>query len=337
MKAIRIHAHGGPEVLRLDDVPAPVAKPGEVLVRVKAAGINFIDIYQRKGIYPLTLPYTPGSEGVGIVETAGGGFTVGDRVLWVNQAGSYAESLAVATDRLVKVPAKLSDAAAVAAGLQALTAQFLCESTYAVKAGDDVLIHAGAGGVGLLLIQMAKLKGARVFTTVSSPAKAKLARDAGADEVILYTESDFAAAVKDKTGGKGVHVVYDSVGQATAMGSLSVVRPLGMLVLFGQSSGVVPPIDPLLLMRLIRHGMASAGRYLRLQVRLPDSPGSLAGLLGRLATTDANVLEVEHVRTGPQIPVNDVEIALWLETRGQDHCDQVVADLATAGYNPQVA
>src|SRR5688572_29626174 len=249
MKAIRIHAHGGPEVLQLDDVPAPSPKAGEVLVGVKAAGVNFIDIYQRKGIYPLTLPYTPGSEGVGVVETAGGGFAVGDRVLWVNQAGSYAEKLSVATDRLVKVPAGLSDAAAVAAGLQALTAQFLCESTYAVKAGDDVLIHAGAGGVGLLLIQMAKLKGARVFTTVSTAAKAKLAGEAGADEVILYTETDFVAAVKEKTGGKGVHVAYDSVGQATALGSLSVVRPLGMLVLFGQSSGVVPPIDPLLLMR----------------------------------------------------------------------------------------
>ena len=249
MKAIRIHAHGGPEVLQLDEVPVPVPKAGEVLVRVKAAGINFIDIYQRKGIYPLTLPYTPGSEGVGIVESAGGGFVAGDRVLWVNQAGSYADKLSVATDRLVKVPAALGDAAAVAAGLQALTAQFLCESTYAVKAGDDVLIHAGAGGVGLLLIQLAKLKGARVFTTVSTAAKAKLAREAGADEVILYTEADFVAAVKDKTGGKGVHVAYDSVGQATALGSLSVVRPLGMLVLFGQSSGVVPPIDPLLLMR----------------------------------------------------------------------------------------
>jgi len=249
MKAIRIHAHGGPEVLQLDEVPAPTPKAGEVLVRVKAAGVNFIDIYQRKGIYPLTLPFTPGSEGVGIVETAGGGFAAGDRVLWVNQAGAYAEKLSVAPDRLVKVPAGLSDAAAVAAGLQALTAQFLCESTYAVKPGDDVLIHAGAGGVGLLLIQMAKQKGARVFTTVSTAAKAKLAREAGADEVILYTESDFVAAVKDRTGGKGVHVAYDSVGQATALGSLSVVRPLGMLVLFGQSSGVVPPIDPLLLMR----------------------------------------------------------------------------------------
>ena len=249
MKAIRIHAHGGPEVLQLDDVPAPTPKAGEVFVRVKAAGVNFIDIYQRKGLYPVALPYTPGSEGAGVVETAGGGFAAGDRVLWATQAGSYCEQLAIPADKLVRIPPGLGDTDAVAAGLQAFTAQFLCESTYAVKAGDDVLVHAGAGGVGLLLIQMLKLKGARVFTTVSTPDKAKLAAAAGADETILYTQTDFAAIVKEKTGGKGVHVAYDSVGQATALGSLSVVRPLGMLVLFGQSSGVVPPIDPLALMR----------------------------------------------------------------------------------------
>lgn len=249
MKAVRLHAHGGPEVLQLDEVPAPAPKTGEALVRVKAAGVNFIDIYQRKGLYPVTLPYTPGSEGVGVVEQAAGGFAAGDRVLWATFPGSYAEMLTVPADKLVKVPAGVSDTDAVAAGLQAMTAQFLCESTYAVKAGEDVLVHAGAGGVGLLLIQMLKLKGARVFTTVSTSEKAKLARDAGADETILYSQTDFAAVVKEKTGGKGVHVVYDSVGQATALGSLSVVRPLGMLVLFGQSSGVVPPIDPLALMR----------------------------------------------------------------------------------------
>lgn len=249
MKAIRIQSHGGPEALQLDDVPAPVPNAGEVLVRVRAAGVNFIDIYQRKGIYPLTLPFVPGSEGVGVVETPGGGFTVGQRVLWVAQPGSYAEQLAVPADKLVPVPEELGDAEAVAAGLQALTAQFLCESTYRVRPGDDVLVHAGAGGVGLLLIQMLKLKGARVFTTVSTPEKAARARAAGADETILYTQADFVAAVKAATGGKGVHVVYDSVGQATATGSLAVVRPLGMLVLFGQSSGVVPPIDPLALMR----------------------------------------------------------------------------------------
>jgi NADPH2:quinone reductase len=249
MKAIRLHAHGGPEVLQPDEVPVPVPQAGEVLVRVKAAGVNFIDIYQRKGLYPVTLPYTPGSEGVGIVETPGGGFVAGDRVLWVTQPGSYCEAMALPASRLIKVPEKLSDTEAVAAGLQALTAQFLCESTYAVKAGDDVLVHAGAGGVGLLLIQMLKHKGARVFTTVSTSEKAKLARAAGADETILYTQADFAAVVKQLTDGKGVHVVYDSVGQATAAGSLSVVRPLGMLVLFGQSSGVVPAIDPLALMR----------------------------------------------------------------------------------------
>jgi len=249
MKAIRIHAHGGPEVLQLDEVPVPAPKAGEVLVRVKAAGVNFIDIYQRKGIYPLALPFTPGSEGAGVVEQAGGGFAAGERVLWATHPGSYGEFLCIPADKLVRIPAGLSDTDAVAAGLQAFTAQFLCESTYAVKAGEDVLVHAGAGGVGLLLIQMLKLKGARVFTTVSTPEKAKLARGAGADEVILYTQTDFAAVVKEKTGGKGVHVAYDSVGQATALGSLSAVRPLGMLVLFGQSSGVVPPIDPLLLMR----------------------------------------------------------------------------------------
>ncbi len=249
MRSIRLHAHGGPEVLQLDEVPAPVPKAGEVLVRVKAAGVNFIDIYQRKGLYPVALPYTPGSEGAGVVEQAGEGFAAGDRVLWATHPGGYCELLAVPAAKLVRIPAGLGDTEAVAAGLQALTAQFLCESTYAVKKGDDVLVHAGAGGVGLLLIQMLKLKGARVFTTVSTPDKAKLARGAGADETILYTQTDFAAVVKERTGGKGVHVAYDSVGQATALGSLSVVRPLGMLVLFGQSSGVVPPIDPLALMR----------------------------------------------------------------------------------------
>lgn len=249
MKAIRLHAHGGPEVLQVDEVPVPTPKPGEVLVRVKAAGVNFIDIYQRKGLYPVTLPYTPGSEGVGVVEQAAGGFAAGDRVLWATYSGSYCEFLTIPADKLVKVPAGLSDHDALGAGLQALTAQFLCESTYAVKAGDDVLVHAGAGGVGLLLIQMLKLKGARVVTTVSTAEKAKLAREAGADEAILYTQTDFVAAVKQATGGKGVHVAYDSVGQTTAMGSLSVLRPRGMLVLFGQSSGVVPAIDPLALLR----------------------------------------------------------------------------------------
>jgi NADPH2:quinone reductase len=249
MRAIRFHTTGGPEVLRLEEVAPPTPKPGEVLVRVKAAGVNFVDIYQRKGIYPLALPCMPGCEGVGVVEAAGGGFAAGDRVLWVAQPGSYSEIVAVAADKLVKVPDGLGDAEAVAAGLQALTAQFLCETTYAVKSGDTALVHAGAGGVGLLLIQILKLKGARVFTTVSTAEKAQRARAAGADEVILYTETDFAAVIKDKTGGKGVHVVYDSVGQATAAGSLSVVRPLGTLVYFGQSSGVVPPIDPLALMR----------------------------------------------------------------------------------------
>lgn len=236
-------------MLQLDDIAAPVPKADEVLVRVTAAGVNFIDIYQRMGLYPVPLPAGCGLEGVGVVEKAGGGFAAGQRVFWLMQAGAYAELAAVPAWKLVALPDTLGDDEALAAGLQALTAQVLCESTYAVKHGDEVLVHAGAGGVGLLLIQLLKAKGARVFTTVSTPEKAALTKEAGADEAILYTKEDFVAAVKAATGGKGVHVVYDSVGRSTWEGSLSLVRPLGMLVLFGQSSGVVPPIDPLMLTR----------------------------------------------------------------------------------------
>ena len=249
MQAIRLHTHGGPEVLRLEDVPAPVPQAGEVLVRVAAAGINFIDTYQRAGLYPVTLPCVPGSEGVGVVAQDAGEFKAGERVLWVAQPGSYAEQVAVPAGKLVRVPDGLGDTDAVAAGLQALTAQFLADSIGDVQAGDATLVHAGAGGVGLLLIQLLKRRGARVLTTVSTAEKAALARAAGADEVILYTQADFVAAVKAATDGKGVKVAYDSVGKTTALGSLSVVRLLGTLVLYGQSSGVVPPIDPLALMR----------------------------------------------------------------------------------------
>jgi NADPH2:quinone reductase len=249
MKAIRFHAHGGPEVLHLEDVPMPQPKDGEALVRVTAAGVNYADIYQRTGITAVSLPHIPGLEGVGIIERPGGGVPQGQRVLWTPHPGAYAEFVAVPAWKLVPVPDDLDDAHALAAGMQALTAQFLTETTYPVKAGDDVLVHAGAGGVGLLLIQLLKHKGARVFTTVSTEEKAALVRDAGADEAILYTQTDFVSVVKAATGGKGVHVAYDSVGRTTSAGSLSLVRPLGTLVCFGQSSGVVPPIDPLALMK----------------------------------------------------------------------------------------
>lgn len=249
MKAIRIAAHGGPEVLQLTDLPVPTPKPGETLVRVTAAGLNFMDLYQRSGVMPMALPFTAGIEGLGVVEQSDGALAPGTRVMWPSHPGAFAEFACVPTWKLIPVPAGLDDATAVAACLQGLTAQFLTESTYAVKRDDDVLVHAGAGGVGQLLIQVLKHKGARVFTTVSTEAKAAIARAAGADVVIRYTDEDFVAVVREHTRGRGVQVAYDSVGLTTHAGSLSLVRPLGTLVLFGQSSGVVPPIDPLLLMR----------------------------------------------------------------------------------------
>jgi NADPH2:quinone reductase len=249
MKAIRFHSHGGPEVLRLDDIPEPVSQPGEALVRVRTAGVNYADIYQRTGVTPTALPHIGGLESIGVVETSAGGLPAGTRVMWTPHPGAYAEFVAVPVWKLVVVPVALEDHLALAACMQGMTAQFLCETTYPVRTGDDVLVHAGAGGVGLLLIQLLKHKGAHVIATVSTPEKAASARVAGADEVILYTETDFVAAVKAATGGKGVQVAYDSVGLATYQGSLALLRPLGSLVLFGQSSGVVPPIDPLALMR----------------------------------------------------------------------------------------
>ena len=247
MKAIRFHSYGGPDVLQLDEIPMPTAKPGESLVRVVAAGVNYLDVYQRTGLYPNALPFGPGSEGVGVVEIGSATFKAGTRVAWAQNVGSYAQFAAIPDWKLIPVPDAIDDRTAAAVLLQGITAQLLCETTYAAKAGDIALVHAGAGGVGLLLIQLLKSKGVSVLTTVSTPVKAALAKEAGADDAILYTETDFAAAVNAATGGKGVHVVYDSVGKTTWAGSLSVLRPLGTLALFGQSSGAVPPIDPLAL------------------------------------------------------------------------------------------
>ena len=249
MKAIRIHAHGGPEVLQLDEVPIPNIESGEVLVRVHAAGVNFLDVYQRTGLYKAVLPFTPGMEGAGVIEKAGSetSFKPGTRVAWTQHPGAYAEFAAVPSWKVVALPDGVDDRSGAATLLQGMTAQYLCETTYPAKSGQAALVHAGAGGVGLLLIQLLKQKGAKVYTTVSTQEKADLAREAGADETILYTKTDFVEAVKRFTDGKGVHVVYDSVGKTTYEGSLNVLRPLGMLVLFGQSSGPVPPIDPLVL------------------------------------------------------------------------------------------
>ena len=246
MKAIQIHETGGPEVLRLAEVPIPQPGAGQVLIRVEAAGVNFIEIYFRKGVYKAALPLTPGSEAAGTVEVLGPGVTginAGDRVASVSVLGSYAEYALVPAALLVKVPVGLTPEQAAAAMLQGMTAHYLSHSTFPLKAGDTALVHAGAGGVGLLLTQMASRLGARVIATVSTPAKAELSRAAGAAEVILYTEQDFEAEVKRLTGGKGVGVVYDSVGKTTFEGSLNCLRLRGLLVLFGASSGPVPPFD----------------------------------------------------------------------------------------------
>jgi NADPH2:quinone reductase len=245
MQAIQILATGGPEVLTLRDLPTPAPGPGEALVRLEASGVNFIDIYFREGRYPATLPYTPGQEAAGTVIALGDGVTtvkVGDRVAWCGVPGTYAQLAVAPADRLVHIPDAVSFQEAAGAMLQGMTAHYLAHSTYSIRSGDEVLIHAGAGGVGLLLTQMAKSLGARVFTTVSSEEKAALSRAAGADEVILYTLEDFAAKIK-KQSAKGLHAVYDSVGKSTFDKSLEVLRPRGTLVLFGGSSGAVPPFD----------------------------------------------------------------------------------------------
>jgi NADPH2:quinone reductase len=246
MKAIQIHETGGPEVLKLAELPIPQPGPGQVLIRVEAVGVNFIEIYFRKGTYKAALPFTPGSEAAGTVEELGPGvtgFAAGDAVASVSVLGSYAEYALVPAASLVKVPAGLSMQQAAAALLQGMTAHYLSHSTYPLKAGDTALIHAGAGGVGLLLTQMASSLGARVITTVSTAAKAKLSLEAGAADVILYMEKDFVEEVKRLTGGKGVDVVYDSVGRTSFEGSLNCLRPRGLLALFGASSGPVPPFD----------------------------------------------------------------------------------------------
>jgi NADPH:quinone reductase len=246
MKAIQIRETGGPEVLEPAELSIPVPGPGQVLIRIEAIGVNFIEIYFRKGTYKAALPLIPGSEAAGTVEELGSGvngFKPGDLVASVSVLGSYAEYALVPAAQLVKVPAALSPEKAAAAMLQGMTAHYLAYSTYPLKAGETALVHAGAGGVGLLLTQIAKRIGARVITTVSSEAKAELSREAGASDVILYTEQDFEAEVKRLTNGKGVDVVYDSVGKTTFEKSLNCLRPRGLVALFGGSSGPVPPFD----------------------------------------------------------------------------------------------
>jgi NADPH2:quinone reductase len=246
MRAIQVSQTGGPEVLTLVDVPVPTQKPNEALVEIKSSGVNFIDVYFREGRYPAPLPFINGQEAAGIVKEVGAdvsGVIVGDRVAYTNSLGSYAEYAAVPAARLVKIPDGLSFEQGAAAMLQGMTAHYLLNSTYKLQSGETALIHAAAGGVGRLLVQMAKKIGARVIATAGTVEKAHLARDAGADECIIYTQADFETETKRLTDGKGVHVVYDGVGKATFDKDLEVLRPRGYLVLFGGSSGAVPPFD----------------------------------------------------------------------------------------------
>jgi NADPH2:quinone reductase len=246
MKAIQITQTGGPEVLTLAELPIPSPKAAEVLVKVHASGVNFIDIYYREGRYKAELPFIDGQEAAGVVEAVGEGvegFAVGDSVAWCNVLGTYAEYALAPAGRLVKLPARLEHKLAAAVMLQGMTAHYLAYSTYPLKAGDTALVHAAAGGVGLLLTQMAAQIGARVIATVSTEEKAALAREAGAAEIILYTQADFETETLRLTEGRGVDVVYDSVGKTTFEKSLNVLRPRGLMALFGASSGAVPPFD----------------------------------------------------------------------------------------------
>ena len=246
-RAIVVREPGGPEVLRPAEVPVPDPAPGQVVVEVAAAGVNFIDVYQRSGAYPVPPPFVPGLEGAGTVLATApdvSGVAVGDRVAWVNQPGGYAQHVAVPAAATVPVPAGVSAETAAAALLQGMTAHYLVHDTYPVRPGDTVLVHAAAGGMGRMLTQLARRRGARVVGTVSSAAKEEIARAAGADEVVLYDHADVAADVRALTGGEGVAAVYDGVGAPTFDASLAALRPRGTLALYGQSGGAVPPFDP---------------------------------------------------------------------------------------------
>jgi NADPH2:quinone reductase len=295
MQAIRIHQPGGPEVMELEQLPTPTPGSGQAVVKVEAAGVNFIDIYQRSGLYKMPLPYGMGLEGAGTVTAVGPDVSqvqVGDRVAWTGCPGSYATEALLPADQLVEMPARLGFREAGAAMLQGMTAHYLSHSTYPVQAGETCLIHAAAGGVGLLLVQMARMRGARVLATTGSEEKASLARAAGADEVMLYNEQDFEPAVKRLTDGKGVDVVYDGVGQATFDRSLNCLKPRGMMVLFGAASGPVPPFE---LQRLAAGGSLyitrpTLGSYIASRQELEQRAGDVLGWIadGKLK------LRVEH-------------------------------------------
>jgi NADPH2:quinone reductase len=296
MKAIQVQQVGGPDVMQLAEVPVPEPKPDEAAVKIVASGVNFIDVYYREGRYKAAIPFIPGQEAAGEVVAVGRevtGVRIGDRVAYTMVMGSYAEYAAVAADRLVKIPDGVDYKQAASVMLQGMTAHYLSHSTYPLKKGETALVHAAAGGVGLLLTQMAHNIGARVIATVSTEEKAKLAREAGADEVILYTQVDFEAETKRLTDGKGVDVVYDSVGKTTFEKGLNVLRPRGYMVLFGGSSGAVPPID---LIQLSQKGSLfvtrpSLGAYVATREELEYRADAVFGMIaaGKLK------LRIEHL------------------------------------------
>ena len=292
MKAILISQTGGPEVLAYSDVATPKPKNNEALVKIAAAGVNFIDVYFREGRYPAKLPFVPGQEGAGTVSEVGSDvrdLKPGDRVAYTGVLGSYAEYATVTADRLVKIPEPMNEQQAAAAMLQGMTAHYLAHDTFPLKKGDTCLIHAAAGGVGQLLVQMAHQIGARVIGTVSTEEKAALAREAGADEVILYTQQYFETETKRLTSGRGVDVVYDSVGKTTFEKGLNLLRPRGMMVLFGGSSGAVPPFD---LIQLSQKGSLYVTRptlahYIASRTELEQRAQAVLGMIaqGRLKIT----------------------------------------------------
>jgi NADPH:quinone reductase len=296
MKGIQIKQTGGPEVMEVADLPVPQPKSNEAVVKIKAAGVNFIDVYNREGRYKAPLPLVLGQEAAGVVLAVGSDvheLAVGDPVAYTSVLGSYAEYAAVPADRLVKIPAGVSERDAAAAMLQGMTAHYLAYDTHPLKKGETALIHAAAGGVGLLLVQMAHNIGARVIATVSTEEKAALARGAGANDVILYTQVDFETETKRLTGGKGIDVVYDSVGKTTFEKGLNLLRPRGIMVLFGGSSGAVAPIDPLLLTQKgsLYLTRPSLGNYVATTEELRQRAGAVFGMIrdGKLK------LRIEHV------------------------------------------
>jgi NADPH:quinone reductase len=303
MKAIQVQKTGGPEALTLMDLPVPKPKANEAVVKIAAIGVNFIDVYFREGRYPAPLPFIDGQEAAGTVTEVGSEVKTvkpGDRVAYTGVIGAYAQYAAVPADRLVHVPDKITDQQAAAAMLQGMTAHYLVNSTYPLKKGETALIHAAAGGVGLLLVQMAKNIGARAIGTVGTEEKAKLAREAGADDVILYTQQDFEVETKRLTDGKGVHVVYDGVGKSTFEKGLNVLRPRGYMVLFGGASGAVSPFDPIALSQkgslfLTRPTLVNyiATRE-ELEQRSNDVLGSVAA--GKLKLRIGHVYKLEEVQ-----------------------------------------